>query len=201
MEEGDFKFSHTSYKKIDSAGKNIGDIYSGVFGGQVFPEIIASCPIAMPTVMGLTSLFISNPFIEKFPIGEDVCTWISIASMNLVGAIDLTLSKVRISETTTTANPKQKSAGMINIINFVTTHKYFSQFGREIAELLVSTASIFESMPKPQNDEGCAVNKKRRHMYGFYAKLIDSLRNDGIVVTCRRIYYKRRVILRRLLGL
>ncbi|WP_410521556.1 glycosyltransferase family 2 protein [Candidatus Tisiphia endosymbiont of Empis tessellata] len=189
MEDNSLLFSHTSYHRIDWDGKLIKYMSSATFGGQVFPKIIAECPIAMPTVMGETSIFMLNKFPENIGIGEDVCLCISIASKYEVGAIDLALSKVRVNYSTTTClNTKKTIIGLINIASFVMNDKYLSQFDKHVQLLLFSAANI-SSLPLDKLIKFNDCPSERRNP-NIVVKLIRSLRVDGFRITWNKICKK-----------
>lgn len=156
MEENGLALSHTSYTRIDLEGNSIGTISSGRTKGRVFPGIMASCPIAMPTVMGRTSLFIDNPFPEQFEIGEDVCLWISLTSKHELGGLNQALSKVRVGPSTAALNPRKQAIGLINIASYIIHDPYFAQYERQIKSLLRVASSVLSDSkgPPPGNIVG-----------------------------------------------
>ncbi|WP_342259561.1 glycosyltransferase family 2 protein [Candidatus Tisiphia endosymbiont of Metellina segmentata] len=189
MEDNSLLFSHTSYHRIDWAGNLIKYISSGTFSKQVFPNIITKCPITMSSVMGKTSLFMSNKFPENIGIGEDVCLWISIASKYEIGAIDIALSKVRINYSTTTClNTKKTIIGLINIASFVMNDEYLSQFDKQVQLLLFSAANI-SSLPLDKLIKFNDWPSEKRNP-NIVVKLIRSLRVDGFRITWNKICRK-----------
>jgi len=193
MEINSLLFSHTSYQRIDWDGNLLEYISSGTFSGYVFPTIITGCPIATPTVMGKTSIFISNKFPENIEVGEDVCLWISISSKHEIGAINLALSKVRINYITTTCfDNKKMLTGLINIASFVLHHKDFSNFTKQVKYLLIHASEIHETLEQTTNNVDNLSNKPRASLI---AKIIKSLYRDGLKVTWCKILNRFRILL------
>jgi glycosyltransferase involved in cell wall biosynthesis len=201
MEENNFIFSHTSYKKINEKGKYIESVHSGFFSGNVFPKVIQTCPIAMPTVMGTLTLFQENLFPENIRSGEDCCLWISIASKNSIGGIDKELSKVRISGGTNTfMDPNKYSVGLINITSYVLNDSYLSKFSPFTINLLLAAVTQLRLLENKNEDykksnisffkNNYVIQKIRT--YCFVTKIlivltITSIRQEGMRVTISRI--------------
>ncbi|WP_341791057.1 glycosyltransferase family 2 protein [Rickettsia endosymbiont of Gonocerus acuteangulatus] len=148
MVENDRLFSHTSYQKIDEQGKYLYSVDSGDFFGQIFPQIINYCPIAVPTVMGRTSLFRQNLFPENIRNGEDFCVWISIASKNQIGGINKELSKVRITSTNTLSNPRKHAESLINTASYIINDPYLSKYSLLTVNLLSRAITELKSLEK-----------------------------------------------------
>lgn len=146
MEESGLILSHTSYERVDIHGTLLGYQDSGAFSGVVFPKIIASCPIAMPTVMGKTDLFRRYPFPEHLDIGEDVCLWITLCSKYELGAINKALSKVRVGPETAATNPRKQVIGLINIASYVSRDPYLLQYGKQLRLLLGSASCLLPNV-------------------------------------------------------
>jgi len=107
-------FSHTSYHRIGQRGEHIGTVPSGKFSGDVFPKIVATCPVAMPTVMARADLLKANPF-PAFHVGEDCCLWIKLAASVPFLGIDEPLSSVRIGPDSAAFNQRKMAQGLTNI--------------------------------------------------------------------------------------
>ncbi|ACP53362.1 MAG: glycosyltransferase [Rickettsia africae] len=201
MEENNFIFSHTSYQKINEKGKYIESVHSGLFSGNVFPQVIQTCPIAMPTVMGTLTLFQANLFPENIRSGEDCCSWISIASKNSIGGIDKELSKVRISGGTNTfMDPNKYSVGLINITSYVLNDSYLSKFSPFTINLLLAAVTqlrLLENKNKDYKKSNISFFKnnyviQKIRTYCFVTKIlilltITSIRQEGIRATISRI--------------
>lgn len=189
MEDNGFAISHTSYTRIDLEGNDIGLISSGSLKGNVFPGIIASCPVAMPTVMAHSDILRKNPFPEQFEIGEDVCLWISLASMHEFGGINSALSKVRVGPATAALNKSKQAIGLINIAFYVIHNSHLSQYERQIKSLLLNASSIFyNSSACPRNV--ISATTLRSTWPRTLNRIVASLRNEGLRVTWNRVSRK-----------
>jgi glycosyltransferase involved in cell wall biosynthesis len=111
--------SHTSYLRIDSDGKTLGEIASGAFGGNVYPRILTECPIATPTVMVRTEVFNTFSFEEKVHVGEDIILWSRISQTSSVLGIRQPLSLVRIHGESAICNYYSQLAGLQNVMKHV----------------------------------------------------------------------------------
>ena len=196
MEENDLSLSHTSYERIDLRGGVINSVSSGKFAGSVFPAIIAGCPIAMPTVMGLSSLLKRNPFPEEFEIGEDVCLWISLTSEVQLGGVDKVLSKVRIGPDTAAFNSRKQVIGLINIASYVVHQPSFFQHGEQVRSLLQLAGGCVTSGREEQKNSPPV---ELEHAVNFRVpsrakKFFMHLRDHGVRATFRRVrwYFKWR---------
>ncbi|MCC8467389.1 MAG: glycosyltransferase [Rickettsia endosymbiont of Eriopis connexa] len=195
MAENDRLFSHTSYQKTDEQGKYISSIDSGTFFGQLFPQIISYCPIAMPTVMGRTSLFQQNLFPENIRSGEDCCVWISIASKNLIGGINKELSKVRITSTNTFLDPKKYSEGLINTAAYIVNDPYLNKYSSLTIHLLSQAITqlklLKEDIDVTKNNSSC-ITKKILLSFSIIPSLVRltiySIKCNGISTTIIKIY-------------
>lgn len=182
-------FSHTSYQRMDLEENILSTIHSGSLDGNVFPSIIASCPIAMPTVMARAQIFKSDRFPEQFEIGEDVCLWMTIASKYEVCGIDKPLSKVRVGSDTAALNRRKQAIGYINIAHFVIHDPYLSQFQRQIKSLLLDAANVLKddtSIKARSVTAMLAPAAVTRHLPIVKAGL-RSLQRHGVTVTLRRM--------------
>lgn len=118
MQQGGQRVSHTSYYvKYPARGEVLGVVRSGAMSGNVYPAIIASCPIATPTVMVHHSVVAAG---FEFPIGphvaEDVVAWIGLSLRHEVLGIDEPLSVVEWSETSAALDPHKVVLGLMNIL-------------------------------------------------------------------------------------
>lgn len=189
MEEHGFTISHTSYTRIDLEGNVIERISSGRMKGNIFPGVMASCPIAMPTVMASSNIFRNNPFPEQFEIGEDVCLWILLASMYEVGGIDAALSKVRIGPSTAALNKRKQAIGLINIASYIIHDAHLSQYERQIRSLLLDASSIFLKVDGPPGKVISAIAPSSITLMNF-KRLIISLHDEGVRATWNRVIRK-----------
>ena len=198
MLDNRYSLSHTSYQKMDLEGNLLECVGSGAFAGRVFPRVIASCPIAMPTVMGKRDVFGGHQFPEDIDIGEDVCLWIRLASLFEIGGIDEPLSRVRTGPSSAAYNKKKQAIGMVNILRFVVHDDFFSQFDRQLFSLFTDAAQIFRAQPGVTTHEpapnsaptcntlGQGVNESPPRRPSLVEMTLQSLRNDGVKVTLSR---------------
>jgi glycosyltransferase involved in cell wall biosynthesis len=193
MEDNNLLFSHTSYQRINLDGKELDCVNSGsVLNGQVFPQIVSCCPIAAPTVMGASTLLKTHLFPENIAIGEDVCVWISIASKNLIGGIDIVLSKIRVSPNSAYADPKKLSVGLINIAAFVVNQPSLVQFSPLCKNLLSSAIvnlELLEAPTIPHTDYNPSYSTTT-----LITTTINTLKQHGLRITLCKIYYKIRKV-------
>lgn len=193
MENNGWLFSHTSYERVNVKREHISFISSGtICSGYVFPQIISSCQIATPTVMGTTSLLRANPFPENISIGEDCCTWIAIASENYVGGISAVLSKVRVSDVSAYTDHNKYALGLINISAFVMNNKNFSKFSPLLTTLLYAAIDNIKSL-----DTKTEQNAYRNNLFtrinilpSPIRLLIGSLKRNGFRSTMYKIYWR-----------
>jgi glycosyltransferase involved in cell wall biosynthesis len=187
----DALFSHTSYQRMDLEGNVIGAVSSGLFNGRVFPAIMASCPVAMPTVMGVTALFKRHPFPEHLEIGEDVCLWIKLASMHEFRGLDESLSMVRIGPTTAAFNARKQISGLLNIAGYIASTPELAQHQRQLRSLLADAIGVLDqSAAAPSSAPVRLLFGKDpqagtlRHSLGLVRR---SLRNHGLRGTVARV--------------
>jgi glycosyltransferase involved in cell wall biosynthesis len=114
--------SHTSYLRIDSCGKTLGEVESGTFGGNVYPRILVECPIATPTVMVRAKLFETFSFEEKIHVGEDIVLWARISQKTSVIGIRQPLSLVRVHRNSAVYDHHSQIAGFRNVMKYVARH-------------------------------------------------------------------------------
>lgn len=151
METNGLFISHTSYDREDLRNNEKTRMSSGALHGDVYPQIISSCPIALPTVMGKTHVFKNNLFLEHLSIAEDVCLWITLTSQYTLGGIDLALTNVRINNNTTAYNPEKAILGLINIAHFTLTHPKFRQHKNNIHDILKAGILSLCELNDPKN--------------------------------------------------
>jgi glycosyltransferase involved in cell wall biosynthesis len=186
MQEAGLAFSHTSYHRMDLEGNVIGSISSGTLTGNVFPGIMASCPIAMPTVMARAEVLKRNRFPEHFEIAEDVCLWITIASKYEIGGMDGVFSKVRVGPSTAALNKRKQAMGYINIAFFIVHDPHLAQYERQLKSLLLDAVDLFSHCESPLIDTVVA-SKPGRHP-SVFRKVLSSLRHHGLRATQQRIF-------------
>ena len=136
MDEGSI-FSHTSYEVDYPQGrKGTGYIESGNLTGQIYPDIISSCPIATPTVM-IHSIVIKMglKFPTENPLAEDVATWIWLAQRTPVLGIDEPLSKITWRNDSAALNLRKGLAGLSFLKNALAEHPLHKLQHSALAEL------------------------------------------------------------------
>lgn len=185
MEEHGLLLSHTSYNRIDLEGNVIGYVRSGRKKGNVFPGIMASCPVAMPTVMGCASIFKENLFPESLEIGEDVCLWITLASRYELGGLDLPLSKVRVGPETAALNARKQGIGLINIASYIIHDPYLSQYEKQIKSLLKDASSLFSDVNGPHSSIAEAMGLHTG--LSIASRVITIIRSEGLRAAWQRV--------------
>jgi len=182
-------FSHTSYHRMDVELNPIMEVTSGTLNGNVFPQVIASCPIAMPTVMARADVLKKNRFPEHFEIAEDVCLWITIASKYEILGIRDSLSKVRVGPNTAALNKRKQAIGYINIAYFVIHDPYIAQFERQIKALLTDATHILgDGQPSRLRSFAIKMTPNAALHWVKLTKIgLSSVRSHGIRFTVQRV--------------
>ncbi|EUC14722.1 glycosyltransferase family 2 protein [Paraburkholderia hospita] len=144
MQDSGALISHTSYYVTSpEISGGLGLVRSGRFGGNVYPDIIGSCPIVAPTVMVHRSI-VDGGFI--FPIGsrigEDILAWIDLATKYLVLGIDEPLSVIEVSATSAALSSEKQALGFTNMISALATHPFHSKHVHQIDVLRHALHSI-----------------------------------------------------------
>lgn len=191
MEDRQLLVSHTSYLRVDLELKSLGEVSAANFSGDIFPRIISSCPIAMPTVMASAEFLKQYRFPEHLHIGEDVCLWITLASKCEWGAIEKPLSSVRVGPSTAAFDPRKQCLGLVGIAHFVLADPVLSRYHRQIKSLLL-VAQTYLADDSP--DLAPVLTSGGGHVrHTLLAKFRESLRNDGLGPTFQRVkkYLKR----------
>ena len=130
-----FVFSHTSYQRIGIDGSPLEIMRSGCFSGKVFPSIIGGCPIATPTVMVHRDVLGKTLFPEGGRIGEDGCTWIDLSFTHECGGLDIPLTRVRVSEASSTIDSKKLRMSLLNLMHYAASKEIYSRYENELYEL------------------------------------------------------------------
>lgn len=150
--------SHTSYDRIDQEGNFLETIQSGLFTGQVYPEIYLFCPIATPTVVLRREFIVINNlfFDEGISIAEDILFWTKIAKKSEILGIDKPLSSVRINGMNTAVDKKKQIIGYQNIISGIRKDDDLSPTKHEeyISKSLMKISSLYR-------EEGDKINSKK----------------------------------------
>ncbi|HJD60485.1 MAG TPA: glycosyltransferase [Rickettsia endosymbiont of Omalisus fontisbellaquei] len=194
MAENSFKFSHTSYKRIDLNDKFVEEVPSGTFLGKIFPKIIYYNPVATSTIMVKTSLLKLNMFPENVMVGEDHCLWITLSSKNLLGGINSKLSEIRV-DTSLEKHMilKKESLRTINVAAFIANDKYLSEFSSILIYSLSKAIKHLKYLKK-KGIIGIVLIEddynplKIRFLPPVIAATIHSLKKHGIRTTIIKIY-------------
>lgn len=118
IENEDIFFSHTSYIGFNGITGEQKYIDSGKLSGDVYPDILFSCPIATPTVMIKREIFEIYKFIEGYALGEDIILWSTIARNYKIYGIDQALTKVRVVDTSASRNKYKQFFGFFNVVSY-----------------------------------------------------------------------------------
>ena len=189
MQKKGLVISHTSYQRFDFEDNLIASISSGKVSGNIFPEIIASCEVALSSVMGRADIFKNNLFPENIEIGEDVCLWIKLASKYEFGGIDVAFTKVRVGHDTASFNKRKQEIGYINIAYFVIHDAFMAQFKPQIKLLLLGAVANISDYSEVQD-----VLRARKFPEGRYTKKVSLINKvssfyaqHGFVTTARKV--------------
>ncbi len=217
MKSNNSVFSHTSYLRTPFSGGGHKQVNSGSFSGRVFPRILSSCGIALPTVMMDRKILDGFKFNEGLSIGEDVCSWIDLAYKYDFLGIEDYLTIVRTGPETAAYNEEKIKDGLFNIISHIknnneyktkTCNYHMYLLINDWANLYLKTSSIENENSKQlvnniNKKENNIINEEKIHenydinriayKYRFEImknKTLYSLKNDGIVVTVSKIIKK-----------
>lgn len=194
MAEAGLVFCHTGYTCQDERNSTSTQVETHHFVGCVYPQIIASCPIATPTVMVRADIMKSNPFPSGIFVGEDIITWISIAREHNFGAMNERLASVRISKDTTCVSVEKSQRGVLNILSWVVGHPLHGNNHPQILKLidLVRRYQLErENSPSPRgvSEERSQMDVLERAIFGWQLvrRGLESLRRAGVKVTWQRV--------------
>jgi len=112
--------SHTSYRYFDADG--YGEVvHSGKYGGTVYPDIFAGCPICMSTVM-IKRIVVDNGIFldERYRVSEDIIFFslVAMSSERILG-IDIPFTLFRKTNSTHAFSSQAQIIGSKNIIHFL----------------------------------------------------------------------------------
>lgn len=112
--------THTSYQRFTSTGEILELMSSGRFSGNLYPGILAGCPIATPTVMINHCVVDKAIFYEEnFRISEDIIFYSKIAQYSEFIGINIPYSLVRVTSTNHSDDPKCQITGYKNILVYL----------------------------------------------------------------------------------
>jgi glycosyltransferase involved in cell wall biosynthesis len=181
------ELSHTSYQCMDADGRPLDVRHSGRFSGQIFPEIIESCPIAPSTFMGRADILRKNPFPEAFQIGEDVCWLIRLAVSHPIGGLDEPLTDFRLGPETAADNYHKQVIGLTNILSYVGSDADLVQCRQQIGGLLMRLGEMFDvqdlSMQRYQDMRAEFEELQRHHLelQRKYESLLDAVTHSRVL--------------------
>lgn len=126
--------AHTSYYNINIHTHEEKIIHSGKFSGNVYPQIIESCPIATSGLTVRRDLALSDLFPPGIALAEDGIAKIKIAYKTKILGIDIPLLKKysRIDY----LDSYYQLRGAINILNFVINDKNFCKSEKNIKNMI-----------------------------------------------------------------
>ncbi|MFN9986862.1 MAG: hypothetical protein ACK52S_15035 [Pirellula sp.] len=130
---------------MTTEGELLEVIHSAKLNGNIFPAVIGTCTIAMPTVMGKKEVFQSLSFPENNEIGEDVCLWIELSAIHRWGGLDTSLTRVRISDQSSAFNPQKQVVGLLNIALYCMRHEHLAAHPTWINRLVTAASRILET--------------------------------------------------------
>jgi glycosyltransferase involved in cell wall biosynthesis len=136
--------SHTSYYvSYPERCTELGLLRSGTFTGNVYPAIIADCPIVMPTVMLHRTIVSSGfEFPTKFQAAEDVLAWIELAARFELLGIDEPLSIVEWHPTSASLSLEKSVVRRMNILAYVSEDPMHARHAGQIETLRQSLRSL-----------------------------------------------------------
>jgi len=129
MSKHNLDISYTPYIRRSEGNDDV--VMSGFeMSGIVVPRIIASCPIATPTVIIRRTILTENNifFDEKIRIGEDTCLWLEIAKRHEILLVDEPLTVVNASSDSHAYDNDKFVVGLRNILAYLLNDEYYSNF-------------------------------------------------------------------------
>lgn len=148
MEDNAVLISHTSYQRIATDGTPQEVVHSAQLQGNIFPRVIATCTIAMPTVMAHRSVFDGYRFPEANEIAEDVCLWIELSAIHTWGGLDSPLTFVRVSGDSSAFNSRKQVTGLLNIAVYCLRSDHLVSHVREIQRLIAAAERIAKTLDR-----------------------------------------------------
>lgn len=134
MEAEGLALSHTSYMRFDMPTGQFTRMSSGA--GNRFPDIIAGCGIATPTVMLRRALREEGfAFPHELRIGEDVLLWIRVGARHPLAGLDEALTVVRTSASSNAYDPAKLRRGVAGVLAAVQAEPALAVHKREIDRL------------------------------------------------------------------
>jgi glycosyltransferase involved in cell wall biosynthesis len=135
MVENHAFISHTSFFAFAANETMYSSIRpSGKFRGRVFPEILSSNPIAMPTAMVRAEVSRKHSFPDAFEC-EDTLFWASVTEEYELFGIDEVLSIVSVSADSVAYNPVKQWKALLRIIDTLEADSRFRVHTEQLEEL------------------------------------------------------------------
>lgn len=132
MVTNDYMISNTYYQIDDKT-----NVYFPEFikGEEVsYPNIIAGCNVATPTVMINKEVFseFNFRFNEDYKYGEDVCLWIDISKRFTIKTLQKILTTVNKNGSNVVDNPSKLVIGVSNIFNHAADEQTVKLYSKEL---------------------------------------------------------------------
>lgn len=134
--------AHTSYYNININTHEQKIIHSGEFSGNVYPDIINTCPIATSGLTVRKDLVSSDLFPPKIALSEDTIAKIKIAYQTKILGIDFPLLKIYSGIDYSECYYQLR--GSINILNFVINDKNFYKAEKNIKKLVILISTYID---------------------------------------------------------
>ena len=183
--------SHASYQRNMDNSKVV--VHSGRDVGNISKRLIASCQIALPTVMLNRAAILKGKlfFDTNLEIGEDVCYWLSILKGNYLEGIDEPLTIVHTGTANAAYNTDKQIVGQKSVLKYVLNDEYYSIYDTEICRL----CDHFSYYVKAKY--GLDVNQESA---GMVEKVIDTMKAGGVRLLLKKSVKKIGRVIRRLGG-
>lgn len=155
MQDAGTLVSHTSYYvSFPGVFDGMATMRAGLFTGTVFPQIIADCPIATPTVMLHRSLIAGGiQFPTETRLGEDVLTWVAVAQEHSVLGLDMPLTIVEWSHTSAAVRVDKAVSALTFMVRHFSHDPLLSRNVKEIGRLKATLSNLtqyYEAVPTGQ---------------------------------------------------
>ncbi len=115
----DVALAHTSYRRIDEAGRVLETIASGTADGWIYPSLLRECPIATSTVMLLREAIGPLRFDTSRPIAEETVFWLRIGRESRIIGIDEAWVDVRMHGANVALNQEHLATELRSILEDV----------------------------------------------------------------------------------
>ncbi|MDY0097155.1 MAG: glycosyltransferase [Candidatus Dojkabacteria bacterium] len=182
--------SHTSYIRKGWQGEEL--IKSGVLSGYVMPEIIASCPIATPTVMIKSEFLKRNKFkfSENFRIGEDVCFWMELLQADELLGINTPYTIVNVNPESAYQDLNKQLEGLANILSYVLSKPEFRAYHLQISNLCEGYSYTSRKIQDKEVQSAYSVPVKKRNFIETVKNFINLIKYQGFITTFKKVIRK-----------